>query len=73
MEEHLCHAKGCKKPVKPSFLMCFRHWIMVPRRLRTAVLNTYRPGQEVTKDPSYAYIIAAQAAIEAVRGKENGV
>jgi hypothetical protein len=46
---------------------------MVPRRLRTAVLNTYRPGQEVTKDPSYAYIIAAQAAIEAVRGKENGV
>jgi hypothetical protein len=43
--------------------MCRRHWYMLPTRMRSAVWNTYRPGQEDDKRPSRDYLDAAQAAI----------
>lgn len=70
MSAHHCHAKGCPKIVPPKLLMCLKHWRMVPRELQKAVWATYRPGQEVDKRPSEAYLKAARAAIDAVAAKE---
>lgn len=52
-------------------LMCKRHWSMVPRVMQRAVWDTYRYGQEITKDPSSEYLEAAGAAIRAVADKEG--
>jgi hypothetical protein len=60
---HLCHARGCKTPVPPKMFMCKRHWFMLPKRTRDAVWATYRPGQEVTKDPSPEYMDVTAEAI----------
>lgn len=68
---HYCHAKACTEVVPPKLLMCGKHWRMVPKRLKDAVWATYRPGQEITKDPSVAYIEAAMAAVDAVARKEG--
>lgn len=68
---HFCHARGCGREVPPKLLMCPQHWRMVPFRLQKAVYATYRPGQEVTKMPSAAYLLAAREAIEAVAQIEN--
>jgi hypothetical protein len=56
---HTCHAFGCETPVAPKLLMCRRHWFMVPKAAQKAVWDTYRPGQERTKDPSPEYLLAA--------------
>ena len=68
--QHLCHAIGCKTPVPPRMLMCRPHWRMVPKALRDAVLATYRPGQERTKDPSPEYLTYEMEAINAVAERE---
>lgn len=73
MGEHLCHAKNCSTPCDPSKLMCGRHWKMVPKSIRFAVYREYRPGQEVTKDPSEAYLRVAQLAIDKVAQQEGYV
>jgi hypothetical protein len=63
MTAHLCHADGCRIPVPPRMFMCRGHWYSLPKPLRDAIWATYRPGQEVRKDPSPEYLAAAQAAI----------
>ncbi len=63
---HTCHVPGCERRVPPKLLMCTSHWHMVPQKLRNAVWNTYREGQEVDKAPSREYLTAAQAAIRSV-------
>lgn len=68
---HLCHAIGCPTAVPPKMLMCLRHWRMVPRRLQADIWATYRTGQEVDKSPSDAYLIAQEAAVNAVAAKEG--
>lgn len=68
---HLCHARGCAAPVPPTMFMCRRHWFMVPAVLRTAVWRHYRPGQEVTKDPSRKYLEVTRQAVEAVAAREG--
>lgn len=40
---------------------CRKHWRALPARHRYRILATYRPGQEVDKRPSRAYIDAALA------------
>jgi hypothetical protein len=70
-ERHLCHAKGCSTPCPPNKLMCGRHWRMVPKNIQYAVYRQYRPGQEVTKTPSDAYLRVAQMAIDAVAQREG--
>ena len=67
MSAHRCHARGCEKPCPPKFLMCRKHWHMVPETLRNAVWGTYQPGQESGRHrPSREWHDAADAAIEAV-------
>lgn len=39
---------------------CKKHWFMLPKHLRDLIWATYRPGQEITKDPSQEYINAAK-------------
>ncbi len=70
---HTCHARNCTRAVPPKMLMCRQHWFTVPRPLRDAVWATYRPGQEVDKDPSPEWIEAADAAIDAVAEREGSV
>jgi hypothetical protein len=39
---------------------CKAHWFRLPATLRSRIWATYRPGQEVSKTPSAAYIEAAK-------------
>lgn len=68
---HTCHALGCSVDVPEHIFACKQHWYMVPKPLRDAIWRTYRRGQEVTKNPSKAYVAAATAAIAAVALKEQ--
>lgn len=63
---HKCHARGCQREIPPRLLMCLTHWRQVPKPLQAAVWRHYRKGQEITKDPSAAYLEAQRAAIDAV-------
>jgi hypothetical protein len=68
---HVCHAKGCDKPVPPKRLMCKPHWNAVPRHLQQEVWYHYRPGQEKDKRPSAQYLKVMLAAIKAVAEQER--
>jgi len=61
---HECHWPTCRLDVPPAMWGCKRHWFMLPKGLRDRIWATYRPGQEVTKDPSMAYMEAAVAVQE---------
>lgn len=67
---HVCHAENCNVAVPPKMFMCRQHWFMVPKPLRDAVWAEYRPGQEVDKRPSGAYMDVAMAAVQAVADRE---
>lgn len=56
---HECHWPGCGKPVPPAMWGCKPHWFKLPLRLRNRVWATYKPGQEITKTPSPAYVKVA--------------
>jgi hypothetical protein len=62
MSKHTCHWPGCAKAVPPAMWGCKPHWYALPKALRDRILATYRPGQEITKTPSVAYVQAAQDA-----------
>lgn len=59
MSAHLCHWKGCTTEVAPKLWGCPKHWFRLPKVLRSRIWATYRAGQEITKDPSEAYLAAA--------------
>lgn len=59
---HHCHWVGCTVPVPPKMWGCRRHWFALPAEIRRRIWATYRPGQEITKDPSAEYVEAAGAA-----------
>lgn len=61
---HLCHWTGCNTKVPPAMWGCKRHWYQLPKAIRDEIWNTYVPGQEVSKTPSAAYIVAANKARE---------
>jgi len=67
----MCHALDCDKQVPPKMFMCKRHWFMVPRILRTQVWRHYRPGQEIDKQPTEAYLKITTEAIKAVAEREQ--
>lgn len=64
MADHTCHADGCQTAVPPRMFMCKPHWYALPTPLRDWIWATYKPGQEVTKDPSREYLKAARACID---------
>lgn len=61
---HTCHAKGCAVHVPPKMFMCRSHWFALPKAMRDKIWALYRPGQEVTKDPSPEYVEHARACID---------
>ena len=76
MAKHTCHWPGCPKEVPPAMWGCKLHWFALPKHLRDRIWATYRPGQEITKTPSPAYLEAArevQAWIKerAAKGQSN--
>jgi hypothetical protein len=70
MSRHTCHAMNCTTAVPPKMFMCRTHWGMVPRAMQERIWATYRPGQEVTKDPSLEYLDAAMGAVNYVADLE---
>ncbi len=71
MSRHACHALGCLAEIQPNLFMCRAHWFSVPKSLRDQLWATYRPGQEITKDPSSEYLEAAAACIRAAAEREG--
>ena len=69
--KHRCSAEGCDVLVPLKMLMCGYHWYQVPKPLRNAVWDTFRPGQEIDKRPSDAYRDAAYQAVEALARQEG--
>ena len=59
VNNHTCHWPGCPKKVPPAMWGCRDHWFKLPKRLQALIWRHYRPGQEITKDPSAEYIAAA--------------
>lgn len=68
---HHCHAIHCGTKCKPEFLMCARHWRMVPLAQQRAVYAAYRVGQCDDKRFSGAWLIAADTAIASVAVQEK--
>lgn len=66
MNQHHCHATGCRIEIPPKLMMCRCHWYMVPKMLRDRVWVTYRPGQEIDKNPSDVYMAVQRRCIQAV-------
>jgi hypothetical protein len=71
MTEHTCHAVGCGTVVAPRYLMCPRHWGMLPEILQNVVWHHYREGQEIDKEPSTDWIATAFVAISVVALQEG--
>lgn len=69
---HKCHAIDCAEPVHPRYLMCRRHWWLVPAPVRELVNSTYQRGQERGKvRPSREWLAAVRLAIAAVADLEG--
>lgn len=70
--KHICHWPGCKKEVPPAMWGCKPHWMKIPKYLRDGIWNTYLPGQEIKKNPSAAYLVAAKKVQDWIVGFEVG-
>ena len=68
---HTCHWPGCTKEAPPKLWGCRSHWFKLPKRIRDEIWRTYRPGQEIDKNPSESYIAAAKAAQAWIRDKDR--
>lgn len=73
IREHHCHAKGCKTPCKPEYLMCYKHWKMVAPHIQKAVWRYYRPGQCEDMQVSFEWLEAAEAAVACVAVQEDKI
>jgi hypothetical protein len=62
MSRHTCHWPGCDQQVPPAMWGCKDHWLKLPKAIRADIQASYRAGQEITKTPSAAYLIAARKA-----------
>lgn len=71
---HICHAKGCATSCKPEYLMCPKHWRMVPATYQGLVYRHYQPGQcELNPLPTKKWHASADLAITAVAHKEKRI
>jgi hypothetical protein len=62
--DHTCHWPGCTVQCRPAFWGCRKHWYMLPKHLRDAIWQAYRPGQEVDATPSQSYMEVARKVRE---------
>lgn len=69
---HHCHWPGCEEQVPPAKWGCYRHWMLLPKRLRDAIWAAYKPGQEKTMmRPSREYVRVAQEVQDWIRSNYN--
>jgi len=68
---HTCHADGCSVEVAPAMFACLPHWRMVPKPLQRALTRVYVPGQELTKQPTRAYMLVQMRCRLAIAMKEG--
>jgi len=61
---HHCHWPGCDKEVPPAMWGCKSHWFKLPKAIRDRIFGAYRPGQEISKEPTGEYLDAVKAARE---------
>lgn len=59
---HTCHAPHCTRVVPPRMFACREHWFALPKRIRDAIWQEYRPGQERDKQPSLRYLAVQRFA-----------
>lgn len=57
---HHCHWPGCDAEVPPAKWGCYKHWMMLPKRLRDTIWDAYEPGQEASLTPSREYVREAR-------------
>lgn len=69
--KHHCHWPGCEKAVPPAVWGCKAHWYRLPLELRNLIWRTFRPGQEISKTPSKAYVEAARQVQEWIAQHEK--
>lgn len=67
MTAHTCHWTGCSTAVPPKLWGCAKHWFALPVAIRKSISTAYRPGQEITKNPSAEYLAAAQKAQDYIK------
>ena len=63
-DSHTCHWPGCDRAVPPAMWGCRTHWYRLPLDLRNRIWMTFRPGQEIDKHPSEAYLKVAKEVQE---------
>lgn len=69
---HVCHANGCVLPVPRRMFMCKTHWYRLPKAMRDAIWQAYRPGQETGRvEPSAEYLRVATEAINWLAQQES--
>jgi len=70
--KHHCHWPDCTTEVPPSLWGCKKHWFTLPKSLRSNILATYKPGQEITKTPSRTYLIVARQVQDWINENRGG-
>ena len=65
MSENKCRATGCDVLINADFVMCNRHWKMVPIPLRNAIWRHARNRQPTTE-----YLRLLAKAIDVVTAKK---
>ncbi len=70
MADHTCHRPGCATKVPPKMFACLKHWFSLPTFIRAKIQREYRPGQEIDKHPSKAYLDAAMLALDFWRARD---
>lgn len=71
MTAHTCPAVDCGEPCPPKMLICPKHWVIVPKNLRNALLRHWRRDQHRDQRPSLAYVDASHRAIAAIARAEG--
>ena len=70
IQTHKCAARSCDKRISLNLLMCGRHWMLLPRRIRERIWSEYHKGIADGTHPTGAYALAVDEAVRAVDGKE---
>lgn len=67
---HACPADRCFIRLPAHILMCRSHWKRLSASARRDILRAYQPGQTALT-ASTEYLVAVNAAIEAIRATER--
>ena len=62
-----CKAEGCTEPTRPEYVMCKRHWFMVPPNIRRRIARHPTSASRAIRQDAIA------AAVKAVWELENSV